>query len=135
MGTTPRLLFRGVLAVAVRRPRKVALPESAYMDLDAFEIPASVVDLEMVPGRCFSHQDVVRCPQSASNVVCMNCAMVELGERWPDFKARTNAGVPKVKWYRDLDRAQAEPDPEFARQQRRSREYLARVRREQSQLP
>lgn len=99
----------------VRRPARVALPDSAYADMAGLSVPESLADLEVLPGRCFSTESVTQCPQAAGNVVCGECAMVELGESWTNFKSRTNSATPKAKFYRDLDAAQAGPDPHFRR--------------------
>lgn len=101
--------------MAVRRPSRVALPESAFVDPEALYVPESVADLESVPGRCYSAESVAFCPLGAAATVCLDCALVELGEDWTNFKTRTNAAIPKDKFYRDLDRAQGEPDPHFRR--------------------
>lgn len=115
--------------MAIRRPRKIQLPETAYTAPDAPLVPEHLAGLETVPGRCYS-ADVVQlsCPAMAG-VMCSDCALAELGESWSNLKTRTNAAIPKVKYYRDLDRAQSGPDPDFVRQQRWAREYLKRYPR------
>lgn len=112
--------------MAVRRPRKVQLPETAYTDSDEPLVPDYLAELETIAGRCYSPDVVVMNCRGGPGLVCTDCAMAELDERWSLFKARTNAGIPKAKYYRDLDNAQSRPDPEFARQQRWARDYLKR---------
>lgn len=99
----------------VRRPSKVALPTDAYVDMTDLSVPECVADLEVVPGRCWSAKSAVRCSQSGPDVVCTECCMVELGESLELFNVRTNQGIPKAKFYRDLDRAQSMPDPSYRR--------------------
>lgn len=94
-----------------------SLPSAAYVDVDDFTIPPHLADLDVIDGRCYSPQSAVQCPQSEPGIQCQDCAMGELGERWDLFKARTNSGTPKGKFYRDLDEAQARPDAQFARAQ------------------
>lgn len=101
--------------MSVRRPARVTLPDSAYADMTGLSVPVSLQNLEPVPGRCFSTETYVQCPQGGGMVVCTECALVELGESWTNFKSRTNAAIPKAKFYRDLDAAQAAPDPHFRR--------------------
>lgn len=101
--------------MAVRRPARVTLPDSAYSDMAGLCVPESLADCELLPGRCYSLDSVIQCPQSAGNVVCTDCSLRELGESWANFKSRTNAAIPKAKFYRDLDAAQAGPDLHFRR--------------------
>lgn len=101
-----------------RPPRITSLPATAYAETDPLVIPDCVADLDVVDGQCFSRESVALCDSPASGVVCTDCALAELGESWSNLKARTNAGIPKAKFYRDLGVAQARYDPEFARAQR-----------------
>lgn len=111
--------------MAVRRPRRVQLPESAYVDFEVQLVPGHLAELEQVPGRCYSAESVeFDCPGTAG-VICTRCALAELGETLMHLQIRTNQGIPKDKYYRDLDRAYAEPDPEFKRQFIRSRTWVS----------
>lgn len=114
--------------MAIRRPRAVTLPRSAYAAPDGPLVPDHLAQLPTAPGRCHSPETVVLNCRGAVDIVCTDCAMIELGENWANFKARTNAGTPKKKFYDALDRLQSQPDPDFARQQRWAREYLNRNR-------
>lgn len=78
-------------------------------------IPEHLSGLERLPGRCFTREVVTQCGQSSPGTVCTACAMVELGENWANFKARTSSGTPKGIFYRRLDAEQARPDPDFVR--------------------
>ncbi len=66
-------------------------------------------------GWCHSREPVVQCGSPVPGVVCSSCAMVELGEHWEDFKARTNAGLTVAAYQRKLAGEQRNPDPVFAR--------------------
>lgn len=99
----------------VRRPTRVQLPGSAFVDTSGLCVPESVADLESVPGRCYTRKSAVICGQAAPDSMCVECAMAELGETLELFNARTNAGIPKAKFYRDLERAQSVPDADYRR--------------------
>lgn len=98
-----------------------SLPAAAYVQESDEGIPGSVADLESAPGHCYSAETVLQCASPAPGVVCRDCAMAELGERWDLFKARTNAAIPKSVFYRNLDRAQGEPDEAYAKMLARQR--------------
>lgn len=85
------------------------------LDAEPFAVPSHLADLEEVPGACFSRAVVVQCGSPGEGIECTLCMMAALGEKWDLFKARTNSGIPKGKFYRDLDREQGEPDPAFRR--------------------
>lgn len=111
--------------MAIRRPRRVQLPQSAYVAPDEPLVPDYLDDLERAPGRCYSAEPVeFGCPD-VPGIICTRCALVELGETLMHLQIRTNAGIPKDKYYRDLDRAYTEPDPEFRRQFTRSRTWVS----------
>lgn len=110
-----------------RKPRRARVPQAAYAAPEVPLVPDYLAGLPKAPGRCYSPDTVQLNCRGAVGIVCTDCALVELGEGWVNLKARTNAGTPKGKFYATLDREQARPDPEFARQQRWAREYLART--------
>lgn len=70
------------------------------------------------PAACTYPLDVVVCESPGPGRLCRNCSLLELGERGENLSARTNAGTPKGKFYKELTEAQARPDPEFARVRR-----------------
>lgn len=109
--------------MAVRRPARVELPESAYAPPPLLPVPDCLAGLVESTWSCYSRETVAFCGSPGPGVVCASCAMVELGEDWVNFKARTNMGIPKAKFYRDLERAQGQPDPEFARSQAYARAH------------
>lgn len=84
-------------------------------DLEPWVTPDCVADLVEVASVCFSRLPVVQCDQPAPGIECTKCTLAVLGEKWDLLKARTNAGIPKAKFYRDLDREQSVPDPAFRR--------------------
>lgn len=45
---------------------------------------------------------------------CLPCCELELGESMMNISARTGQGVPKGKFYRDLERKQAEDSRDLA---------------------
>lgn len=96
--------------------------DANYVPPDVELVPAHLADLEKIPGRCWSRDIVVQCTQPAPNVVCLDCAMAELGEHWSDFKARTNAGLTRAAYDRKLGAEQRDPDPQFARSQEWARQ-------------
>lgn len=97
-----------------------------YVDDGPLVIPDALVGLDLIGGQCFSRLSVVQCPQSAPGSMCRDCAMVELGENWENFKARTSSGVPKGIFYRRLNAEQERPDPDFVRALAVSRALAAR---------
>lgn len=99
----------------MRRPARVALPVSAYVDMTDLSVPVSLSDCEVVPGHCHSRQTVARCEQAGASDLCLDCSLAEIGESYELLAARTNAGTPKAKFYRDLNRVQSVPDPEYRR--------------------
>jgi hypothetical protein len=99
----------------MRRPARVVLPPSAYVDMTGLSVPESLQGLELVPGRCHTALSAVRCEQAGANDLCLDCTLLEIGESYELLAARTNAGIAKGKFYRDLDRAQSVPDPEYRR--------------------
>jgi hypothetical protein len=111
--------------VVIRRPKRVQLAESAYVAPAVDLVPDYLSDLETVPGRCYS-PDVVElnCP-GVPGIICTKCALSELGETLTHLQIRTHYGTPKAVYYRNLDRAYAEPDPEFRRQFNRSRTWVS----------
>lgn len=99
----------------LRRGGVGPLPATAYVDITDVSLPESVADLELVPGVCLARFDVGRCDQAAPQRLCLDCSLRDVGESWELLTTRTNAGVPKAKFYRDLDRAQSVPDPTYKR--------------------
>lgn len=60
-------------------------------------------------------ESVAQCEQADGATLCLSCCLRELGEPLELLNARTNQGIPKAKFYRDLARAQSIPDAEYRR--------------------
>jgi hypothetical protein len=104
-------------------PRKINLPEAAYVQPEVELVPEFLRDLETAPGRCYSPSAVeMNCP-AIPGVVCTKCCLAELGETMMHLSIRTSQAIPKERYYRDLDAAQAKPDREWRRQWEYSRTW------------
>lgn len=101
----------------IRTPKRVILDESAYVPPAPIPVPVYLADLVESSWVCYSAAPVAFCGSPGPGVVCTGCAMVELGEEWTNFKARTNAGITRAAYERRLAAEQRDPDPVFRRAQ------------------
>lgn len=104
--------------MAIRRPKRVNVPQSAYTALAEPPLPDYLRELESVPGRCYSPAAVVFCRSPAPGVVCRDCSVAELGEFWEDLVTRCNAGLTKSQYERKQSRQDDAVVPRQSRQDR-----------------
>lgn len=61
--------------------------------------------LPPVPDWCVMRGVLGSCLSADPAALCRACTLLEIGERMGDLVVRTNAGIPKGKFYRDQERA------------------------------
>lgn len=57
---------------------------------------------------CFMAEIFVSCLAGEGPAWCLPCCELELGESMTNISARTGQGIPKGKFYRELERVQAQ---------------------------